>query len=102
MISRSELPLDREDLEQVDNLRYTWQHLLSRAMDINLMLLKMQPHFEEELRQNLDKFSKDSEEYCHQYHTTGPMCPGLQPREASDRLILFQVKLKSSFKFVQE
>lgn len=93
MITRSDLPIDREDLEQVDNLRYTWQRLLARAMDVNVMLLTMQPQFQEELRRNLDKFKRDSEEYCHQYHTSGPMMPGLLPREASDRLILFQVKI---------
>lgn len=91
MITKSELPIDREDLEQVDNLRYTWQRLLARAMDVNMMLLTMQPHFEEELFRNLDKFKKDSDDYCHQYHTSGPMMSGLTPREASDRLILFQV-----------
>lgn len=98
LISRSELLINREDLEQVDNLRYTWQRLLARAMDVNVMLLTMQPHFEKELRRNLEKFGNDSEEYCHQYHTSGPMCPGLQPREASDRLILFQVGINSKIR----
>ena len=91
MIVKLDLPIDQEDLEQVDNLRYTWQRLLARAMDVNVMLLTMQPHFEEELRYNMNKFRKDAEEYCYQYQTTGPMMTGLLPREASDRLIFFQV-----------
>lgn len=60
-------------------------------MEVNTLLLEMQPHFQEELQNNLDKFREDSEEYCIQYRNTGPMSPGLSPREASDRLILFQV-----------
>lgn len=76
----------------MDNLRYTWQQLLSRAMGVNTLLLEMQPAFQEELQNNLEKFRLDSEEYCLQYRTSGPMSPGLSPREASDRLIMFQVK----------
>ncbi|XP_026688671.1 dynein heavy chain 5, axonemal-like, partial [Diaphorina citri] len=32
VITRYDLPVDKEDLEQVDSLRYTWQKLLARAM----------------------------------------------------------------------
>ncbi|BES98150.1 dynein heavy chain [Nesidiocoris tenuis] len=91
ILTRYELPVDREVLEQVDNLRYTWQQLLGRSMEVNTLLLAMQPHFQEELQANLTKFREDSEEYIEQYRTCGPMSPGLSPREASDRLILFQV-----------
>lgn len=93
VVTRYDLPVGREDLEQVDNLRYTWQKLLLRALDVNVLLLAMQPHFQEDLRANLERFRQDNIDYCHEYRTTGPMMPGLTPREASDRLILFQVCL---------
>lgn len=51
----------------------------------------MQPQFQDELRSNLDKFRQDKIDYCNEYRNAGPMQPGLTPREASDRLILFQV-----------
>lgn len=66
-------------------------------MDVNVLLLTMQPHFEEDLRRNLERFRHDNVEYCHEYRTSGPMMPGLTPREASDRLILFQVCYFSLF-----
>lgn len=50
----------------------------------------MQPAFETDLRKNLDTFKSDKIEYVHEYRNTGPMQPGLTPREASDKLILFQ------------
>lgn len=53
----------------------------------------MQPAFESDLSKNLDTFKSDKIEYVHEYRNTGPMQPGLTPREASDKLILFQVKL---------
>lgn len=83
--------MSKEDLEQVDNLRYSWQQLQAMALASHVQLLRMQPQFEEDLKNNLDKFREDNADYCHEYRHAGPMQPGLSPREASDRLILFQV-----------
>lgn len=69
-------------------------------MEVNTLLLAMQPHFQEELQANLEKFRVDSEEYICQYKTCGPMSPGLSPREASDRLIMFQVSKSLKIKFL--
>jgi len=77
----------------VDNLRYTWQQLLAHAMETNCLLLSLQPHFADDLCRNLERFHRDTVQYCHDYRTSGPMVPGLTPREASDRLLLFQVWL---------
>ncbi|CAH1389657.1 unnamed protein product [Nezara viridula] len=101
ILTRYELPVDKEILEKVDNLRYTWQQLLSRAMGVNTLLLEMQPAFQEELQNNLEKFRQDSEEYCLQYRTSGPMSPGLSPREASDRLIMFQNRFDGMWRKLQ-
>lgn len=60
-------------------------------MASHVQLLRMQPQFEDDLKSNLDKFREDNAEYCHEYRYAGPMQSGLTPREASDRLILFQV-----------
>lgn len=53
--------------------------------------VEMQPTFESELRKNLETFKTDKIDYVNEYQNTGPMQPGLTPREASDKLILFQV-----------
>ncbi|VVC99768.1 unnamed protein product, partial [Leptidea sinapis] len=90
VITRYELPVNKEDLEQVDNLRYTWQRLQATALASHVQLLNMQPQFESDLNNNLDKFRADNADYCHEYRHAGPMQSGLSPREASDRLILFQ------------
>lgn len=83
--------IEREILEQVDNLRYTWNRLLEGAQKVHVNLLDMQPQFQLDLKTNLEKFRQDKMDYCNEYRTAGPMQPGLTPREASDRLILFQV-----------
>lgn len=89
--------IEREILEQVDSLRYTWSRLLEHALKVQVNLLEMQPQFQTDLRTNLEKFRQDKIDYCNEYRTAGPMQPGLTPREASDRLILFQVELFFDF-----
>lgn len=93
VLTRFDLPVDKEDLEMVDNVRYCWQRVLTRAMDMNIYLLDSQPQLQAELAENLKHFKLDCVQYCHEYRTLGPMMPGLLPREASDRLIMFQVNI---------
>ncbi|CAB3374843.1 Hypothetical predicted protein [Cloeon dipterum] len=101
VISRYEIPVGREELDQIDNLRYTWQRLVKRALDVHCLLLNMQPRFEEDLRKNLQRFRLDNIQYCHEYRTSGPMMPGLTPREASDKLIVFQNRFDGMWRKLQ-
>lgn len=91
MMHKYEIQVDREQMDQVDNLRYTWVRLQSRAKEVHCKLLEMQPDFQSDLRANLEKFKQDKIEYVTEYRASGPMQPGLTPREASDKLLLFQV-----------
>ncbi|KAL4719547.1 hypothetical protein ACJJTC_012982 [Scirpophaga incertulas] len=101
IITRYELPVSKEDLEQVDNLRYTWQQLQAQALASHVQLLRMQPQFEDDLNGNLNRFREDNNEYCHEYRHAGPMQPGLSPREASDKLILFQNRFDGMWRKLQ-
>ncbi|XP_008556957.2 dynein axonemal heavy chain 5 [Microplitis demolitor] len=101
IVTRYEVPVDQECLEQVDNLRFTWLNLLTRAQESHVLLLKLQPQFEEELRNNLEKFRRDNEAYCEEYRLSGPMQSGLTPREASDRQILFQNRFDGMWRKLQ-
>lgn len=100
-MSRYDAKLEQTILDQVDNLRYTWMQLLAKSQKVNVHLLSMQPHFQEELRTNLAKFRQEKIDYCNEYKTAGPMEPGLAPREASDRLILFQVRNVTSLRVIK-
>ncbi|XP_066590394.1 dynein axonemal heavy chain 5 [Prorops nasuta] len=101
IVTRYEVPVDRECLDLVDNLRYSWQELLGRAQQSHVTLLRLQPHFQEDLRRNLEKFRIDNEAYCEEYRSSGPMQPGLSPREASDRQILFQNRFDGMWRKLQ-
>ena len=90
LISKYELQLTKEDTEKVENLQYNWLQLQSKAMDVQLLLLTVQEHFQRELITNLDIFQGECDKFVTDYHVNGPMQPGLTPKEASDKLQLFQ------------
>nr|XP_023020662.1 dynein heavy chain 5, axonemal [Leptinotarsa decemlineata] len=101
VLHRYKVTVEREITEQVDNLRYTWSRLLERALKVQVNLLDMQPQFQQDLKNNLSKFRQDKLDYCNEYRTAGPMQPGLTPREASDRLILFQNRFDGMWRKLQ-
>ena len=88
-------------MELVDNLRDTWYKLKNRALDTHCKLLEMQPIFQDELTSNLDKFKNEKIDYVNEYNNAGPMQTGLSPREASDRLILFQNRFDGMWRRLQ-
>lgn len=93
LLAKYELQLSKEDSEKVESLSYNWLQLQGKAMDVQLLLLTVQEHFQKELVANLQIFEKDCTSFVGDYHTNGPMQPGLTPREASDRLQMFQVMI---------
>uniref|UniRef100_A0A182YK77 AAA+ ATPase domain-containing protein n=1 Tax=Anopheles stephensi TaxID=30069 RepID=A0A182YK77_ANOST len=101
MMHKYDIQVDREYMDQVDNLRYTWIRLQSRAMEVHCKLLEMQPAFQNELRSNLERFKQDKTEYVVEYRASGPMQPGLTPREASDKLLLFQNRFDGMWRKLQ-
>lgn len=84
------VPLTEEDVERVDTVRMTWHRLQSRSLDHHYYLVAIQPNFRQELLDNLRQFQTDRTSFCLDYDQNGPMIQGLMPREASDRLLLFQ------------
>ena len=100
-LAKYEIPIEKEHTERVDNLRDTWYKLKNRALDTHCKLLEMQPVFQEELTTNLDRFRNEKIDYVNEYNNAGPMQPGLTPREASDRLILFQNRFDGMWRRLQ-
>lgn len=84
------VPLTEEDVERVDAVRITWHRLQQRSLDHHCHLVAIQPSFRQELLDNLTQFRVDCTQFCADYDVDGPMIQGLTPREASDRLLLFQ------------
>ncbi|KAK3879380.1 hypothetical protein Pcinc_016045 [Petrolisthes cinctipes] len=82
LLMKYQLGLSQEEAERVDNLRFTWQKVLAQAVEMQNLL--------NELIHNVAQFKKDCSKFVNDYRNSGPMVAGLDPHEASDRLILAQ------------
>ncbi len=90
LLSKYQIQLTKEEVDKVETLEYNWLQLQGKAMDVQILLLTVQEHFQKELIANLEIFQDDCVNFVNDYNDNGPMQPGLSPREASDRLQMFQ------------
>lgn len=90
MLNKHELPVPKEEMEKVDTLRYSWSKLQALASEVSSHLLQIQPQFRAELIDNVKSFEKDCTNFYGSYEKSGPGVPGVKPRDASDRLIIYQ------------
>uniref|UniRef100_A0A1I8ID59 Dynein heavy chain 5, axonemal n=1 Tax=Macrostomum lignano TaxID=282301 RepID=A0A1I8ID59_9PLAT len=90
MLNKHELPVPTEEAERVDTLRYTWEKLRAHGIEVQNHLVSIQSDFRDNLVQEVVVFKNDCNKFYEDYDTAGPMVPGVAPREASDRLIIFQ------------
>ncbi|XP_054841808.1 dynein axonemal heavy chain 5 [Eublepharis macularius] len=98
MLNKYELLVAKEEMERVDTLRYTWEKLLVRANEIQNELVALQPKFRGELISTVEMFVKDCDHYYLDYDKNGPMVAGLEPQEASDRLVMFQNRFDNLYR----
>ncbi|XP_070603204.1 dynein axonemal heavy chain 5 isoform X1 [Erythrolamprus reginae] len=98
MLNKYELLVAKEQMEKVDTLRYTWEKLLVRGNEVQNELVALQPKFRGELISTVEVFVEDCDQYYLDYDKNGPMVDGLEPQEASDRLIIFQNRFDNLFR----
>uniref|UniRef100_A0A663DRU1 Dynein axonemal heavy chain 5 n=1 Tax=Aquila chrysaetos chrysaetos TaxID=223781 RepID=A0A663DRU1_AQUCH len=78
--------------ERVDGLAYAWKNLNTQALQVEDLLLKVQPDMKTDLLSGVQKFQIDAAEFYKDYDEKGPSEENVPPREASDRLQIFQAK----------
>ncbi|XP_051465193.1 dynein axonemal heavy chain 5-like [Apus apus] len=78
--------------EKVDGLAYAWKSLNTQALQVEELLLKVQPDMKTDLLNGVQKFQIDTAEFCKDYDEKGPSVENVPPHEASDRLQIFQAK----------
>ena len=89
------LQIEKEDHEVIKNLHRVFEELLTKGMDLQVLLLTVQEHFQKNLLESLAVFQGECDDFCKGYHDTGPMQPGLSPKDASDKLSIFQSQFDS-------
>ncbi|GAB1603178.1 hypothetical protein Ahia01_000598300, partial [Argonauta hians] len=90
MLNKHKLPVRREESDPCDTLRYSWEKLQTQASEVGSHLLTIQPQFRHQLITNVNIFQDNCDQFYEEYATAGPMVAGIDPRDAADRLIIFQ------------
>ncbi|CAF0752391.1 unnamed protein product [Didymodactylos carnosus] len=93
MLYKYEISFNDGNPEKVDALQYAWRKCLQQGKEVQSHLLAIQPEFKNDLLNNVTVFQQDVTLFVSDYAEKGPTVCGTQPREASDRLTIFQVKL---------
>ncbi|KER25690.1 hypothetical protein T265_06922 [Opisthorchis viverrini] len=90
LLSRYDIYFNDGNAERVDSLSYGYSKLRQQSREVQDILLQVQPKFELELIEGVKLFKENLDNFVMDYDTKGPMEPGIAPREASDRMSLFQ------------
>ncbi|CAH1798803.1 unnamed protein product, partial [Owenia fusiformis] len=83
---------DRESAERVDTMSYNWKKLCTLVLEVQDNLITIQPKFKSNLLDGVIQFMDDVNAFVDDYNKKGPMEDGIIPREASDRLTLYQAR----------
>ncbi len=92
ILNKYEITFNDGNPEKVDTLSYAWKKLQNQAREVQGHLLRVQPDFKSDLLEKIAFFKKDSAKFFNDYRTKGPMEAGIPPKEASDRLTIYQAK----------
>jgi len=92
VVAKYNIPAIGDELEDADSLRYMYSKLQGTSNRMSETVWKLNPVFKTQLLENLETFKEDCGSFCFEYYDDGPMKSSLSPREASDRLAMFQVR----------
>ncbi|PAA70380.1 hypothetical protein BOX15_Mlig025839g1 [Macrostomum lignano] len=98
LLEKWHLNVPKEESEQVDTLKYTWLQLKAKGVRMQNYLFSIQDSYKADLIKDTSSFKLEAAEFFDDYETNGPMVSDLHPREASDRLIIFQNKFDILFR----
>ncbi|XP_077101314.1 dynein axonemal heavy chain 5-like [Siphateles boraxobius] len=92
LLNRHELFYSDGNAEKIDGVMYAWKELHVMVKGTQDKLLEVQPQMKAELVSGVEIFQKSVQDYFADYDNSGPGVTGLAPREASDRLQVYQAK----------
>ncbi|XP_077977872.1 dynein axonemal heavy chain 5-like isoform X2 [Glandiceps talaboti] len=92
LLNKYEMTFPDGNAEKVDGLTYAWKKLTAQAQSVQTHLLKIQPGMKADLLKGVEVYIQDVHTFVGDYNDKGPMVQGIPPREASDRLQLFQAR----------
>ena len=75
LLSKYKIQLSKEEVEKVESLEYNWLQLQGKAMDVQILLLTVQEHFQKELISNLEVFQVSCKTLCCLLVFRAGFCP---------------------------
>ena len=90
LLQKHEINVPREETEKCDTLRYSWEKLKLLVTQKSHTLLEIQVKYKDELKADVQNFIVSCDKFNSDYAANGPGVAGIPPRDASDRLFLFQ------------
>ena len=67
MLIKHDLPVNKEETQRRDTLRYSWEKLQTQTSAVQTELLQVQPQFKSELIENVKTFNTDCVDFYNQY-----------------------------------
>nr|XP_015210363.1 PREDICTED: dynein heavy chain 5, axonemal-like [Lepisosteus oculatus] len=92
LLNRHELLFKDGNAERVDGLAYAWKNLNTQVLQTQNTLVKIQPAMKSDLLTGVEYFQSAVQVFYADYDARGPGVEGIAPREASDRLQIFQAQ----------
>lgn len=90
MLLRFNVQVSKEEAEKVDTLRYSWRKLVDQASEVQDKLIVLQADFKSDLFSSVSQLVDSVGVFSDEYDRDGPMQPGIMPREASERVQVYQ------------
>jgi len=98
MLQKHEIDVPREEIEKCDSVRYSWEKLKQLTIQKSHTLLEIQSKYKNELKKDVAVFVEVTNRFNEDYLRDGPGVAGINPREASDRLFMFQNQFEGLFR----
>ncbi|XP_035785030.1 dynein heavy chain 8, axonemal-like [Anopheles albimanus] len=86
----SELGITLENIETVYGIRDTFKAMTRRVEKVENEIIALQVPLQRELAKGVAKFNAEIDDFDAEFDTRGPLEEGIPPKEASDRLLIFQ------------
>jgi len=81
--------MDKEESYQKENIKKSWDQLVVKAVSVRNDLQGEQGKYKLYLINAINALTIDVKAFRHEFDTEGPMVPGLEPRDALERLRKF-------------
>jgi len=98
MLLKNNVAIPVEEQDMLDSMRFQWKKLTSTAVAKADQLMEIQPQFKTKLVESVTSFQKEQASFLSDYAIKGPMVAGIAPREASDRLAVYNTRFDEVYK----